>query len=327
MKTIIKIAAQKSSLPILNCILFTGNTARATDLEVYGNTTGAWHFDVPRMVEVKLVKAALALNSKKPMFDGTKLNGVELVAADGMDPADFPLELDAWMAGGFELDFCGADLNAAIARVTPAMSEQDVRYYLNGLMVNSDGVVCATDGHRLHVEHDAFIAGTDKKFEAIIPRVMFDLSVKIDGITLSATHCQIVAGDCILTSKLIDGKFPDYQRVIPSVSEKPTAIKFNGAQTKCADNVLKFSKANKEKFHCMALHSKDGAIIASSRSGQEFAFADCFDGESVDIGVEASYLRDAMQAAYAGEIRLSDSTSSILISSGRFQAVVMPMRM
>lgn len=321
MKTLIKLASQKGNPPILNCILFSGNTARATDCEAFASTSGSWYFDTPRVVDAKLVKGALSLNSKKPVWAGTTLNGVELVASNVMDAVDFPIGSE--FAGGVALEFAG-DINAILARVTPAMAKSDLRYCLNGLMVNSDGVIAATNGHRLHVERDAFSVD-DRKFEAIIPSQVFDLLPSVDSITLSPTHARVTLGQTVLVSKLIDEKFPDYQRVVPKSSERPIAIQFNGAQTSVVDKLLKFSKANKEKWHTMTLNSQSGAIIASV-SGLELPFSDAYEGDDVCVVANVQYILDAMQAAHSGELRMATRNDSLLFTSLNFKAVVMQFR-
>lgn len=332
MKTLIKISSQKGNPAGLNCILFDGNKARATDAEVYAETTGQWQFDAPRLVKAKLVKAAMALNSKKPDWNGTMLNGVELTDS-GISADDMPCA--PAFTDGFDLDFCGQDVNAILKRVKIAKAMKDIRYYLNGLMFNSDSVIVATDGHRLHVENEAFIADTDKPFEVIIQGEMFDFMPKIDKIEValglvpgtSPSYARITSGSLVIVAKTIDGKFPDYRRVVtPDIKDKPVAVKFNGAQTEVAKKLLAFSKANKEKWHGMKLSQQDGIIMATNSDGAFNVPFAAYTDEFPIFGVNAEYIADAMESAYAGTMYLSGPNDSALFEAGRFQAVVMPMR-
>ena len=336
MKHLIKIASKKHTSPIMNCILFDGNKARAGDINLFlfAEISGSWQFDNPRLVDAKLVKAALMLNSKNPIWHGTMLNGVEL-ADSGRNPVDFPLFPDTWTAGAFEIVPTG-NINESLKRISTAMAKNDIRYYLKGIMLNSDGILCASNGDRLHIERDVFITGYAGKFEVIIPRDVLDIIPKIDKIELSLgnvpgtspAYTRITFGSLTIISKCIDSKFPDYKRVIPDITDRPIAVKFNGAQTDIANKLLAFSKSNKDKFHAMILCFQNGKIIAQDRSGTlSMPFADTDNGvELLDFGVNAGYMIDAMQSAYDGIMYFAGKKDSVLLESGNFRAVVMPMR-
>ena len=106
-----------------------------------------------------------------------------------------------------------------------SMAQQDVRYYLNGLLLEVDGKTLrgvATDGHRLALAEVEMAAPAQRNEQLIVPRKgVMELQRLLEGegdveLTLGANHIQAQIGDIRFTSKLIDGKFPDYQRVVPA---------------------------------------------------------------------------------------------------------------
>lgn len=306
MKTLLKLAAHRHNLPIFNCVLFTGNTARATDLEVTATITGDWFFPEPTLITVATLKAALLL-SKTPDWKA-------LPAAPGFNAADFPLNLAA-DANFTPVEFTG-DLSAMLARVLPAMAKEDICYYLNGLFL-TDNVLVAADGHRMHIENAAHKGVTG---ETIIPRAVFDL-VKPTGIALAEGYARIEHKGGLLYSKLIDGKFPDYKRHVPARKERPTSLPVNGAQRETLKKLVAINKINKEKFGGVLLQQNGMAYV---NSGTELQFTDCTLPD--EFRVNAAYLLDAVTACGAGEMRLAGQYDSALFTSGNFTAVVMPMR-
>ena len=147
-----------------------------------------------------------------------------------------------------------------------AMAQQDVRYYLNGLMleVSSNNLkAVATDGHRLAFDETEIKVATNKTKQIIVPRkgvteLMRLLQAAQDdaNIKVSKNHIQVRSGNLSFTSKLIDGKFPDYQRVIPELSE--AVVIANREELK--DSLSRASILSNEKYRGVRVVFNDDAL-------------------------------------------------------------------
>jgi DNA polymerase-3 subunit beta len=226
-----------------------------------------------------------------------------------------------------------------IGMVQYAMAQQDIRYYLNGVLLVVDGSnlkLIATDGHRLAYTS----AKLDKEYpkrEVILPRKTINELVKLlgdtqDNITfeLAENQVKISFSDVVLTSKVIDGKFPDYERVVPHYSNHLTFDRLSILQALQRAAILSNEKFRGVRF---VLTEKNLRII-SSNSEQEEAQEDIetdYHGVALDIGFNVNYLMDGLTNATAQNITFSfgDPNSSILITvpgNEEFKYVVMPMR-
>jgi len=220
------------------------------------------------------------------------------------------------------------------------MAQQDIRYYLNGLlMVVEDGrlKVVATDGHRL-----AFAAlelGAElPRQEVIVPRkTVLELAKLLADsdeevrVELSATQASFSFGAVELVSKLIDGKFPDYTRVIPTSHKN----RLQASREPLRQALSRAAILSNEKFRGVRWVLGDGSLkIVSSNAEQEEAQEELevsYTGEALDIGFNVNYLLDVLNnvAGEAMECAFGDSASSALITYGSepdFKYVVMPMR-
>jgi DNA polymerase-3 subunit beta len=220
------------------------------------------------------------------------------------------------------------------------MAQQDIRYYLNGLlMVVEDRSLklVATDGHRL--AYAALKLGADlPRQEVIVPRkTVLELSklladnddpVKIE---LSATQAAFSFGAVELVSKLIDGKFPDYTRVIPTGHKNRLEIERESLR----QALLRAAILSNEKFRGVRWVLADGSLkIVSSNAEQEEAHEELeveYKGDALDIGFNVNYLLDVLNnvAGETIECAFGDAASSALITYGSekdFKYVVMPMR-
>jgi DNA polymerase-3 subunit beta len=220
------------------------------------------------------------------------------------------------------------------------MAQQDIRYYLNGLlMVVEDRSLklVATDGHRL--AYAALKLGADlPRQEVIVPRkTVLELSklladnddpVKIE---LSASQAAFSFGAVELVSKLIDGKFPDYTRVIPTGHKNRLEIERESLR----QALLRAAILSNEKFRGVRWVLADGSLkIVSSNAEQEEAHEELeveYKGDALDIGFNVNYLLDVLNnvAGETIECAFGDAASSALITYGSekdFKYVVMPMR-
>jgi DNA polymerase III subunit beta len=235
----------------------------------------------------------------------------------------------------------GADLKDLISRTAFAMGNNDARYYLNGLFLElSDKVrVVATDGHRLAVCDLASEVSVPETVGVIIPRKAVGEMGRLfsDGghLTLSfgSGYIRADSADASLVANLIDGKYPDYQRVIPTgLNGTITANRAYLASALSRASIL----AN-EKIRGVKLTPSNNVLeIEASNPDSEIAvdLIDVeFSGESFEVGFNVTYLIDALKS-FGGEsieIHVRDGSSSVVIcdpvSAVEHKVVVMPMRL
>ena len=225
-----------------------------------------------------------------------------------------------------------------------AMARQDVRYYLNGLLleVAPRGLkTVATDGHRLAVAHFESETGVVESKAIIVPRKgVLELARLLASedtelnVRVGSNAVQLTVGDVRFTSKLIDGKFPDYGRVIPDeeTCDKRLAIERESLR-QC---LIRASVLSSDKHRTVRLTLDDGTLtVAANNPEQETAVDEIeieYAGESLEIGFNVSYLIDALGIlpSETADIFLTDSSSSCLIQPhdrSSCQFVVMPMRL
>ena len=223
-----------------------------------------------------------------------------------------------------------------------AMAQQDVRYYLNGVLFEIEGDrlrAVATDGHRLSVCDGVVKTNSQTLVQAIIPRkgilelqrLISDPNAPIT-ITLSVNHIRAEFEGLTYTSKLIDGKFPDYERVIPQNTTK----KIVADRTVLKDALHRASILSNEKYRGVRLKVTQGNLIASTSNpeleeAEEHIEVD-YNGDDFEIGFNVTYIIDALSAISCDEIELlfTDGNSSCLIQprdTKDCRHVIMPMRL
>ncbi|MBT5331992.1 MAG: DNA polymerase III subunit beta [Porticoccaceae bacterium] len=235
------------------------------------------------------------------------------------------------------------NLKSMIEKVAFSMAHQDVRYYLNGMLIEhtADHLrMVATDGHRLAMVTSANTGGeSDEASQSILPRKgVMELARLLDDsedeveISIGSNHFRLISPEMEFTSKLVDGKFPDYQKVVPQGGDK--LILSNRQNLKAA-----FSRASilsNEKYRGVRLQlNQDLLRITANNPEQEQAEEEVgldYSGGDLEIGFNVSYLIDAMNALEGDDVRvtLSDSNSSALVENPQDETtkyVVMPMRL
>ncbi len=231
-------------------------------------------------------------------------------------------------------------LRRLLGLVQYSMAQQDIRYYLNGLlMVVEDGQLklVATDGHRLAYASVALGTGLPRQ-EVIVPRKTVLELAKLLGdtdddvkIELSSTQAAFSFGAVELVSKLIDGKFPDYTRVIPAQHKN----RLTAEREPLRQALMRAAILSNEKFRGVRWVLTDGSLkIVSSNAEQEEAHEELevnYSGDALDIGFNVNYLLDVLNNVAGNEIECAfgDASSSALISYASekdFRYVVMPMR-
>ncbi len=233
------------------------------------------------------------------------------------------------------------DIKRLIDRTGFAMAQQDVRYYLNGMLWEvQEGQLraVATDGHRLAMCTRAVAVSTAETVQAILPRKgVMELSRLLDGqgnvdVVLGSNHIRVATEDYTFTSKLVDGKFPDYERVLPRGGNK---LVF-GDRNELRQAFGRTAILSNEKYRGVRLLLSDGQLtIVANNPEQEEAeeqVAVDYNGDSLEIGFNVSYLQDVTTVLSSDKIKmtLSDSNSSALLEepeAGDSVYVVMPMRL
>jgi DNA polymerase III subunit beta len=231
-------------------------------------------------------------------------------------------------------------LRRMLGLVQYAMAQQDIRYYLNGLLVLVEDRqlrLVATDGHRL--AYAAMGLPVDlPRLEVIVPRkTVLELSKLLEDsddevkIELSATQAAFAFGSVELVSKLVDGKFPDYTRVIPTQHKNRLTLE----REVLRQSLQRAAILSNEKFRGVRWVLSDGSLkIVSSNAEQEEAQEELevnYGGDALDIGFNVNYLLDVLNNVQAADVEchFGDAASSALLqfpSEPEFKYVVMPMR-
>ncbi|HRF10565.1 MAG: DNA polymerase III subunit beta [Candidatus Accumulibacter phosphatis] len=235
-----------------------------------------------------------------------------------------------------------------LAQTQYSMASQDVRYYLNGLLLlveASEMRAVATDGHRLAYASmpledtaGALVEEGATRQELILPRkTVIELSRLLAdsdepvSIDIMATQIRFQFGQINLVSKLIDGKFPDYQRVIPATQRNVVAVN----RMALLQSMIRAAILTNEKFRGVRLILSEGSLkIMAANAEQEEAQEEIevdYNGEPLDVGFNVSYLLDVLNNSSDETIEwgFNDANSSALLTipgNESFKYVVMPMR-
>ena len=221
------------------------------------------------------------------------------------------------------------------------MAQQDVRYYLNGMLweVSANKLrAVATDGHRMALCDAECAIEVAELTKAILPRKgVIELSrlVADEGVVrvaMGSNHIRVDGSDYCFTSKLVDGAYPDYDRVLPKGGDK--LVEGNRAELKQAFG--RTAILSNEKYRGVRIMLSNGAIkMVANNPEQEEAEEEVgvdYAGDELEIGFNVSYLLDVLNVLKGDAVRLtlSDSSSSALVedaADGSAVYVVMPMRL
>lgn len=347
------VVEKRQTLAVLSNVLLRVNGQQlaliGTDLEVELVARVALE-DVTAEGEVTVPGKKL-MDICRSLTDGAQIEisqeGVHVIVRSGrsrfslstLPASDFPSVESIQDEKSFSLS--QSALRRVIDRVSFAMAQQDVRYYLNGMLfeVSSQKLrTVATDGHRL-ATCVANVTGLDAQQQIILPRKgVLELAKFLTNpegtvtLALSANHLRASTEDYTFTSKLVDGKFPDYNRVIPR----------NGNNVLQADrNELRqaFNRAailSNEKYRGVRLELDQNLLkVLANNPEQEEAEESLevtYSGDRLEMGFNVSYLLDVMTVLDTAEVKitLSDANSSALVEepvAGDSMYVVMPMRL
>ncbi len=353
LQTVVGIVERKQPLPILSNVLIekksTGIRFVATDLEIQIATeirdeAFAGEDQAITVAAKKLQDILRVLPDNSSINLDTQESKLQVKAHKSkftlqtLPAADFP-KVNDQLQNATNIEIGQGLFKKLIGSVQYAMAQQDIRYYLNGVLLVIDGnwiKLVATDGHRLAYT-SAKLEAEHGKREVILSRKTISelfklLSDSEDKITLEIADKQVRAsfGDIMLTTKVIDGKFPDYERVIPNYSNHLTLDRQIIQQALQRAAILSNEKFRGVRF----VMTEKNLRIISSNSEQEEAQEDIendYHGPALDIGFNVNYLLDGLNNTNTQDVTFSfgDSNSSILITvpgNEDFKYVVMPMR-
>ncbi len=354
-----RVVERRNTIPILSNVLLRGDgdglRLKATDLDIEvtetiaadaaqgGATTVPAHviYDIVR----KLPEGAqVSLETAGDTGQMQIRSGRSRFMLQALPEGDFPDLAAGEMPFKFSLP--PADLRRLIDKTQFAISTEETRYYLNGIFFHTvetpgSGTMLravATDGHRLARVDVAAPAGADGMPGVIVPRkAVAEIQKLIEdgeepvGIELSSSKIRLTFGGVVLTSKLIDGTFPDYQRVIPTGNDKRLTVDLD-TFAKAVDRV---STISSERGRAVKLALNDGRLVLSvtnpdSGSATEELEVD-YEAGALDIGFNARYLLD-ITGQLDGDtalFRLADPGSPTLIQDREASPalyVLMPMR-
>ena len=353
LQLVVGVVERRQTLPILSNVLLSLEGSRlsvtGTDLEVeiigYTDAAGAEEGG-----EVT-VSARKLLDICRSLPEGAK---VDIASSDGkaqvksgrsrftlatLPANEFPSVDNG--ENNLEFDIETATLKNLIESTSFAMAQQDVRYYLNGMLweVSGDKLrAVATDGHRMALCDATCETGVTELTKAILPRKgVMELArlVSDDGsvrVAMGSNHIRVNGEDYCFTSKLVDGAYPDYDRVLPKGGDKLVV----GERAELKQAFGRTAILSNEKYRGVRIMLSNGAIrMVANNPEQEEAEEVVgveYAGEELEIGFNVSYLLDVLNVLKGEGVKmtLSDSSSSALVedsADGSAVYVVMPMRL
>ncbi len=345
---------RKHTLPILSNVLLEVDNGKlsmtGTDLEIELVASVDLQQDIP---DSKLtLPAKKLLDICKSLPDGSEItlstqdhqvlltSGKSRFSLASLAAEDFP-NLEQW-EGEVEFQISRLELRKLLESTHFSMANQDVRYYLNGMSFevdNSEIKTVATDGHRLALAQKQLPVSLNTQRQLIIPRkgvqeIMRLMVADDEPVTVQfgTNHIRILDKEFTFTSKLVDGRFPDYRRVLPRGGDK--IVTANRDWLRSAFN--RVSILSNEKFRGVRLNLSNGMLkITANNPEQEQAeevVEVMYQGDPLEIGFNVSYLLDVLNTLRTEDvtITLADSNSSALVEGtgdGEAMYVVMPMRL
>ncbi len=355
LSTVVGVVERRQTLPILSNVLLEARDAelvvRATDLEIEMEVS----IPVQSQKVGKLTAPARKLHDiLRGLPEGAEISfessdesrmtvksGKSRFALATLSADEFP------SLGGVQaetqLTLSHKQLRDLINRVSFAMAQQDVRYYLNGMLlhVGPNFVrAVATDGHRLALSELVMETGIAEEMQLILPRkAVLELARLLDGgdapvtLGIGGGQIQVQLTNLRITSKLIDGRFPDYERVVPESQDR----RVEGGRVSVRSALSRAAILSNEKFRGVRLQLEGSTLrIQTQNPEREEAEEEvevALEGEPMEIGFNVTYLLDALDAMttdnFIMELRGPDA-SGLLFETGETthsKYVVMPMRL
>ncbi len=347
------VVEKKQTLPILSNILLNIEQGQlkitATDLEmeviattqIDSTVTGAITVPVRKFLDTcktlgddSVIKFSVTNNKAVLTSNKTRFSLTTMPAED------FPVIDTKTQLFSFKLK--QKELKRLIDKTSFAMAFQDVRFYLNGLLleITPDNIkTVATDGHRLAICSMPANTNVTEDTSIIIPRkgvleitrLLEDSNEEVE-VVIGENFIRVIFSDVTFTSKLVDGKYPNYDSVIPKNTDK----QIHADKTSFKQCLIRTSILSNEKYRGIKLEISSGYLKATANNPDHEEAEDeiliDYDGDSVEIGFNVNYLLDAISALDADtvELNISDANGSTLVKAvddSDCQYVVMPMKL
>lgn len=352
------VVERRQALPVLSNVLLSVREGRLSvtgtdleielhaDVEVEDGKDGEITVSARKLLDI--CRRLAAQSKVKFTVDGERAvlsSGRARYTLATLPAADFPTFDN--LQSDLVLDLEQADFKRLMELTQFAMAQQDVRYYLNGLLleITPDRIrAVTTDGHRLAVaDKQGEVPGVDAQRTMILPRkAVIELLRLLGGseerlkLSVASNGIKAELPGVSFTSKLIEGKFPDYERVIPVAdkSDKRLTVTRDELHAKLAG----VATLTNDKYRAVRVQLESGTLkLTANNAEQEEAKDELpveYEGEALEIGFNVTYLMDALAALPTDDARLylTDNTSSCLVMPGESakdscQYVVMPMRL
>lgn len=353
LQAIVGVVERRQTMPILANVLLVARdqvlTITATDLEVELSANGsvtlqeAGEITLPGRKFLDIIKAlpdkaliTLSIEGERAVIR----SGKSRFTLATLPTSDFPIVENVDVKQKFSLP--QADLKTLLDKTHFSMAQQDVRYYLNGVLfelAEQQLRLVATDGHRLALAEAKLsdpigAAG----LQVILPRKgVLELQRILTNqgqveVSISANHMRISVDGIRFTSKLIDGRFPDYGRVIPN---EPNRI-VGADRISLRTALQRAAILSNEKYRGIRLTLKPGLLVLQAHNPEQEEAEEelevTYAGEAMEIGFNVNYLMEALAAVDGEQVELgfTDGNSSCLIKAPgavNSRYVVMPMRL
>ena len=352
LQTVIGVVERRQTMPILANVLLSAKNNRlsvtATDLEV--ELVAAGDVDVQQGGDItvpgrKFVDICRALPDGVTISvsgEGDKVTvkaGRSRFTLSSLPTSDFPSveEINSQQT----LQLPQADFRRLLDKTHFSMAQQDVRYYLNGMLLEVDGTILravATDGHRLALCEIELPTKAKVAQQVIIPRKGVLELQRILGaegmvdLAIGTNHVRAQIGDVRFTSKLIDGRFPEYSRVIPA----QPARQLHADRDLLRASLQRTAILANEKYRGIRLALKKNTLTVQAHNPEQEEAEEeievSYSGDDIEVGFNVNYLLDALAAIDGGKVTigLTDANSSCLVQAPESAAsryVVMPMRL
>ena len=353
LQQVVGVVERRQTLPVLANLLVVATPQQVsftgTDLEVeMSATTQADQIEAGEIT----IPARKLFDICRALPDGSKiefkLNGDRVEVKSGrsrftlatLPASEFPVIENIDLVERVSLP--EATLKGLMDRTAFAMAQQDVRYYLNGLLLDLREHALrsvATDGHRLAVVETTLTAGVAAQRQILIPRKgvlelqgLFEAGDGTVELEFGRAHLRVKRGDVTFTSKLIDGRFPDYEAVVPIGADKEVRV----AREALRGALQRAAILSNEKYRGVKLEVSPNKLrIIAHNPEQEEAIEEIEAKTGVSelsVGFNVNYLLDALGALTGDDVMLClrDGQSSCLIKkpdSDETRHVIMPLRL
>jgi DNA polymerase-3 subunit beta len=352
LQTVVGVVERRQTMPILSNVLLSTQGSKlsitATDLEVEMvaeaevKSDGTGDITVPGRKLHDIFRALPEGTSVEFNLSGDRLtikSGRSRFTLSTLRAADFPTIDEIGAKQTLRLN--KVDLRRLVEKTHFSMAQQDVRYYLNGLLLETEKKrlrAVATDGHRLALSEVDLLAPASRDEQLIVPRKgVLELSRLLDGegeveVALGANHVRVQLDGVRLTSKLIDGRFPEYSRVVPA---QPKNI-LKADRNLFRQALQRTAILSNEKYRGVRLELAPNSVVLQANNPEQEEAVETLEveyaGDAMEIGFNVNYLLDAMAAVDSEQVEfgVTDGNSSCLIrepGGDRTKFVVMPMRL